>query len=151
MIITAYRIESRWRNQSDTFSLVRPSEGVYGEYQYELPEGYELGLRQDGFPAIYSPEGGHCEICLASNGRSALLVTSKGMKGLKEVSESQPKPIKQLRIESGLTQQQLADIVGINISQIQKLESGERKIENVTAKNFMAIADALGVDPKELL
>lgn len=50
-----------------------------------------------------------------------------------------------------LTQQQLADLSGINIRQIQKLESGEISIENVTAKTLMALADALKMEPCELL
>lgn len=59
--------------------------------------------------------------------------------------------IKHLRKQAGLTQQQLAEAAGINIRQIQKFESGEYKPENMTAKNLLAIADTLGVDPHDLI
>lgn len=50
----------------------------------------------------------------------------------------------------GMTQKQLAEASGLTIRQIQKYESGEYKVENMTAKNMLAIADALGVDPRIL-
>lgn len=54
--------------------------------------------------------------------------------------------IKQLRLNIGLSQQQLAEASGINIRQIQKIENGEIKIDNITLKNAIALADALGID-----
>lgn len=59
--------------------------------------------------------------------------------------------LKELRQAAHLTQKALAEEAGMNISQIQKLESGEIAIANITAKNFLALADALGVDPHTLL
>ena len=59
--------------------------------------------------------------------------------------------IKKIRTSYGMTQQQLADRTGINLRQIQKIESGEIKIENISAKNFMALAEAMKISPKELL
>ena len=59
--------------------------------------------------------------------------------------------LKELRKAAGLTQQGLANAIGANISQIQKLESGERSLENITLKNGIALAEALGVDPQDLL
>lgn len=56
-----------------------------------------------------------------------------------------------LRHERGLSQQALADAAGMNIRQIQKVESGEYKVENITGKNLLGIADALGVDPRSLI
>ena len=38
-----------------------------------------------------------------------------------------------------------------NIRQIQRVELGEAEAGNLTAKNLIAIADALGVDVRELL
>lgn len=55
------------------------------------------------------------------------------------------------RMAAGLDQPTLAKAAGVNISQIQKLERGEIKIENLTAKNLFALADALGCDPKGLV
>ena len=59
--------------------------------------------------------------------------------------------IKELRKAAGLTQQALGDAVSMNLRQIQKLESGEYQIGNITFKNGVALAEALGVEPKELL
>lgn len=59
--------------------------------------------------------------------------------------------LKEARVAAGLTQQKLADAAGINIRLVQKVEGGESKAENLTAKNLMALADALGVDPHDLI
>lgn len=50
-----------------------------------------------------------------------------------------------------LTQSELAKKSGVNIRQIQRVELGEAEAGNLTAKNLLAIADALGVDARELL
>lgn len=57
----------------------------------------------------------------------------------------------QFRTERGFTQQKLSDLSGVNIRQIQRIESGSSTIENVTLKNALALADALGVDVRELI
>lgn len=59
--------------------------------------------------------------------------------------------LKELRLAAGLTQQQLADLSGVNIRQIQRVESGSSDAGNLTAINLLAIADALGVDPHNLI
>lgn len=59
--------------------------------------------------------------------------------------------IKEARKAARMTQQQLADESGVNIRQIQRLESGESLAGNLTAKNLIAIADVLGVDPHILI
>lgn len=51
----------------------------------------------------------------------------------------------------GMTQAELAAKSGINIRQIQRVEIGEAETGNLTAQNLLAIADALGVDIRELL
>lgn len=56
-----------------------------------------------------------------------------------------------LREVKGMTQKKLAEETGINIRQIQKYESGEYNPENITLKNAVALADALGCDPKDFL
>lgn len=50
-----------------------------------------------------------------------------------------------------MTQAELAKKSGVNIRQIQRVELGEAESGNLTAKNLIAIADALGVDARELL
>lgn len=56
-----------------------------------------------------------------------------------------------LRVTAGLGQRELADASGVNIRQIQGLESGAASIENTSLKNALRLADALGVHPRELL
>lgn len=55
------------------------------------------------------------------------------------------------RIKAGLTQKQLSAAAGINIRQIQRVELGEADAGNLTARNLLALADALGVPPEELI
>lgn len=59
--------------------------------------------------------------------------------------------LKKHRITANLTQKELAEIAGINIRQIQKIEKGEISVENITLKNALALADALSVDVRALL
>ena len=50
--------------------------------------------------------------------------------------------IRKLRRDAGMTQQQLAEMVGIKFQQIQKYETGANR---VSASRLWDIADALGV------
>ena len=59
--------------------------------------------------------------------------------------------LKALRKSAGLTQQQLSDQAGVNVSLIRKLEGGTGITANITAKNLIALADAFGVDPHDLI
>lgn len=54
------------------------------------------------------------------------------------------------RVE-GMTQAELAKASGVNIRQIQRVELGEAEAGNLTAKNLIAIADALHVDIRRLI
>lgn len=54
------------------------------------------------------------------------------------------------RVE-GMTQAELAEASGVNIRQIQRVELGEAEAGNLTAKNLIAIADALDVDIRRLI
>ena len=58
---------------------------------------------------------------------------------------------KELRQERGFTFRALAEKSGLGIRQLQKIEYGEAKIENITAKNLFALADALKVNPRKLM
>lgn len=55
------------------------------------------------------------------------------------------------RLKSGMTQAELSKRSGVYIRQIQKVESGEIETGNMAAKNLLALADALGVDARDLL
>lgn len=50
-----------------------------------------------------------------------------------------------------MSQQQLAAASNVNVRQIQRVELGEAEPGNLTAKNLLALADALGVDPHNLI
>lgn len=52
---------------------------------------------------------------------------------------------------AGMTQAQLADKSGVNVRQIQRVETGEAAAGNLTAVNLIALADALEVDAKSLI
>ena len=58
--------------------------------------------------------------------------------------------VKDLRLVRGLTQGELASRADMTISQIQRLEYGERKVENLSLKTALALAKTLGVSPEEL-
>ena len=64
------------------------------------------------------------------------------------------RPISKLewaRLSSGRSPKELSEASGVYIRQIQKVELGEAQAGNMTAKNLLAIADALGVDPHKLI
>lgn len=59
--------------------------------------------------------------------------------------------LKRYREAAGLTQKALSGLSGVNIRQIQRVESGASTEANMTARNLLAIADVLKVDIHELL
>lgn len=59
--------------------------------------------------------------------------------------------LKALRLSAGLTQAELGRISGVNSRQIQRIENGESKMENVTLGNAARLASALGVKIERLL
>lgn len=52
---------------------------------------------------------------------------------------------------AGMTQAELAEKSRVNIRQIQRVELGEAEAGNLTAKNLIAIADALDMDVRRLV
>lgn len=156
MIVTLYRIESGFRNVSDGISVSKPgSEYIYTEQDYDLPEGYHLGVDDLGATHIYDGEGYEATPVLRSNRRGAavFLVPNRGdMVPIKKAKAPEKHiPLRAARIASGLTQQQLANLSGVNVRQIQRVELGEAEAGNLTAKNLLSIADVLHVDPRELV
>lgn len=59
--------------------------------------------------------------------------------------------IKTYRKKQGLTQTDLANRAGLNIRQIQKIENGESKTENITLKTMQAIAQAFNAKIDDLI
>lgn len=58
--------------------------------------------------------------------------------------------IKSLRLAKCLTQQSLANKAHMSISQLQRIEYRERKVENLSLKTAISLATALGVKVDEL-
>lgn len=64
------------------------------------------------------------------------------------------RPISKLewaRLAANMAQKELAEKSGVCINHIQNVELGKREAGNMTARNLLALADALGVAPKELI
>lgn len=59
--------------------------------------------------------------------------------------------VKTYRKKQGLTQTDLANLAGLNIRQIQKIENGEVRTENITLKTMQAIAQALNAKIDDLI
>ena len=68
-----------------------------------------------------------------------------------ELPSTRSMTLRAARKAKGLTMQQLSDASGVNIRQIARIEGGESKMSNVTLSNALALADALGVDVRDLL
>jgi transcriptional regulator with XRE-family HTH domain len=56
--------------------------------------------------------------------------------------------VRELRLQLGLTQTQLADAIGVTFQQVQKYERGSNRI---SASKLWLIADRLGVSPSSLV
>lgn len=59
--------------------------------------------------------------------------------------------VKMYRKKQGLTQTDLANRAGLNIRQIQKIENGEVRTENITLKTMQAIAQVFNVKIDDLI
>lgn len=73
---------------------------------------------------------------------------------VKDGRDCHNRPISKLewaRLGACMSQQQLSEASGVNVRQIQRVELGEAEPGNLTAKNLLALADALCVDPRELI
>jgi DNA-binding XRE family transcriptional regulator len=76
---------------------------------------------------------------------------SKAVETLSEMQKPVHKTsISDLRLVRGMTQQDLASRAHMSLSQLQRLEYGERKVENLSLKTALALAKALGVAVEEL-
>lgn len=59
--------------------------------------------------------------------------------------------LRELRQAKGLTLKQLAEISGVHYMKIHQIENGKIKPENMTLRNAIKLAEALGCTPDELL
>lgn len=156
MQVTLYRVDSGFRNVCDGISVRRPESGaIYTESNYDLPEGYTIDVDEYGIPRILDSQGSEATPCIRSNrpGAAVFLICQDGSMVPVKKTQAPEKhiPLRDARITAGFTQQQLADASGVNVRQIQRVENGESEAGNLTARNLLSIADALGVDPRSLI
>ena len=59
--------------------------------------------------------------------------------------------LKSCRLERGLTLTELAKLSGVHIVKLAQIESGKINPANMTLRNAVKLADALQIDPRELL
>jgi DNA-binding Xre family transcriptional regulator len=59
--------------------------------------------------------------------------------------------LEKMRHESGLTRRDLANKSGVHLTKIHQIEQGVIKIENITLRNALKLANALSCRPKDLL
>ena len=59
--------------------------------------------------------------------------------------------IKTLRLATGMTQNTLSSLSGVNIRQIQKYESGDYDVDKMALKNAVAIARILRCHAEDLM
>lgn len=64
---------------------------------------------------------------------------------------SESEKLKERRKQFGLTQQQVADMAGINVSQYQRFEAGVKYISGTSMRIGLAVCAVLMLDPYELL
>lgn len=55
------------------------------------------------------------------------------------------------RLAAEMSQRDLSSAADVNVRQIQRVEDGSSSAANLTAKNLLALADALNVDPHDLI
>lgn len=82
-------------------------------------------------------EDGNCTQC-------EMVIDRKDCRG-KKISS-----LEWARLAVGMGQKELSERSGVYLRQIQRVEWGESEAGNLTARNILALADALGVDPREL-
>lgn len=64
------------------------------------------------------------------------------------------RPISKLewaRLAANMTQKELAELSGVNARYIQNVELGKSEARNLTARNLLALARTLGVEPESLI
>lgn len=103
--------------------------------------------------AIYQNRAGFYFAFYPAQQEIALLTDEQAQAELQKLSPAQAElnGIKALRRAAKLTQKQLADAAGLDIRNLQRYESGEFDIANMSLSVAVKIADALGVDAKKLL
>ena len=86
--------------------------------------------------------------CIRSDGMcGACSLSSRGL----DCHNNKINSILYNRSVMGMTQKELSEKSGVNIRQIQKYESGEYDVGNMTLKNAILLSEALKCDVRNLL
>lgn len=86
--------------------------------------------------------------CIRSDGMcGACSLSSRGL----DCHNNKINSILYNRSVMGMTQKELSEKSGVNIRQIQKYESGEYDVGNMTLKNAILLSEALECDVRDLL
>lgn len=135
------------KDASDATSSLPANCGMYYSIHYDLSDGQVL---------IREHADGNNYTSFASKSIIGVGLTAEHMsesriaETVREAVQALP-PLRRERLRQGLSQTELAQKSGVNIRQIQRVELGESDAGNLTAKNLLAIADALGVELRRLL
>lgn len=134
-------------------ALQRPGDGVtFDEVTLELPAGWAVVTSPDGVPVLYDHMGNSAGL-FATDQKvigAASANTTRYFRRIPSPGDTR-KTLRDFRKEAGMTQLQLSTVSGVNARQIQRVENGDADIENVTARTLVSLADALGIDPHQLL
>lgn len=150
MTVKLYRVSSGFANVPDEIVMFRPSSDcIYYENEYELPQGYTLGETVTGAQAVFDPAEKHCDLAVGGKRSNVvLLVNEDGIKAMRLVTDPAEMKIRDRRQDAGLTQQQLADAVGVTQKQVSAWESGKNE---PGIKVLKAMAHALGCTVDDLI
>lgn len=111
----------------------------------------DIRLAMDEITSVEPPMDGGSESVQPMDRQSSWQLGYFAGFGGRPLQRVRPESLQAARKAAGLTQAALAEKAGVNIRQIQKLESGEAAPGNMTARNLLSIADALGVDVRDLI
>lgn len=74
-------------------------------------------------------------------------IYQKRRRSHEQANTRESETIRQSRMAKGLSQQQLATLLGVHIRQYQRLEYGERSIRKVNMGLGLSLCRTLGIDP----
>ena len=63
----------------------------------------------------------------------------------------QTEMLRNVRLSKKMTQQTVANMANMYVREYQRLEMGERTMENVSMEHGLAVCDVLGIDPYEIV
>ncbi len=153
MIVNVYRVPSGFCNKSDRLYFDKPFDDDYKLERYDFPDGYTISYDLwYGMPFVYDLSGEPCAVIpLGTKGIKIIVSETKDIV-LKPIEvERQAAFIQDVRNERRLTLQELSELSGVSLDQLQSLENGDVKVEDLPAKTFMALANALDVSPNSLI